>query len=163
MPRFAPSTHLVTHEVVNQPAEFGGINLFDMDFALKEAALREGGAWLEAPLRALGGAVGAERVLELGELANRHPPDLATFDRYGRRIDEVRFHPAWHELMGIAMEHRIHDIAWAEPRPGGHVGHAALLALFTQAEAGVMCPDEHDLFVGARASEDGRGGRVVAR
>ena len=140
MPGFAPSTRLATHEVSNQPAEFGGINLFDTDLALKEAALREGGAWLEAPLRALGAEAGSERVLELGEQANRHAPELATFDRYGRRVDEVRFHPAWHELMGLAMEHRIHDIAWAEKRPGGHVGHAALLALFTQAEAGAMCP-----------------------
>ncbi len=140
MPRFAPSTRLVTHEVANQPAEFGGINLFDTDLALSEAALREGGAWLAAPLRALGAEAGSERVLELGELANRHPPELATFDRYGRRLDEVKFHPAWHGLMDLAMQHRIHDIAWAEPRPGGHVGHAALLALFTQAEAGAMCP-----------------------
>src|SRR3546814_13260665 len=69
------------------------------------------------------------------DLANRFPPELATFDLHGRRIDEVRFHPAYHALMRLATEHRIHDIAWAHEGNGGHVAHAALLALFTQAEA----------------------------
>src|SRR3546814_19072942 len=72
--------------------------------------------------------------------ANRFPPELATFDLHGRRIDEVRFHPAYHALMRLATEHRIHDIAWPHEGNGGHVAHAALLALFTQAEAGVMFP-----------------------
>lgn len=140
MPRFSPSTRLITHEVMNQPAEFAGRNLYETDLAFREAARREGGDWLDAPFSALGAAVGSERVLELGDLANRHPPELVSFDRYGRRLDEARFHPAYHELMGLAMEHRIHDIAWTAGRSGGHVGHLGLLALFTQAEAGVMCP-----------------------
>ena len=140
MPRHAPGTRLATHEVSNQPGEFAGRNLFATDMALRDAALREGGCWLEMPLSALGEAAGSEHVLELGEVANRCPPELVSFDRYGRRLDEVRFHPAYHELMTLAMEHRIHDIAWAQPRPGGHVAHAALLTLFTQAEAGTMCP-----------------------
>ena len=139
MPSHAPRTLLATHEVGNQPGEFAGRNLFGTDAAIREAALREGGARLAKPLSAMGAAAGSEEVLELGALANRHPPELATFDRYGRRLDEVRFHPAYHRLMALAMEHGIHDIAWREG-PGGHVAHAALLALFTQAEAGVMCP-----------------------
>ena len=140
MPSYAPATRLATHEVANQPGEFAGRNLYATDIALKEAALREGGAWLDAPLDALGAEAGSEQMLELGELANRHPPELTGFDRYGRRIDEVRFHPAYHSLMTRAMEHRIHDLAWSHEGPGGHVAHAALLALFTQAEAGTMCP-----------------------
>jgi putative acyl-CoA dehydrogenase len=140
MPRHAPRTQLLTHEVLNQPGEFAGRDLYATDTALREAAVREGGAWVEAPLKALGQAVGSEQVLEWGETANRFPPELVTFDRYGRRIDEARFHPAYHQLMALAMEHRIHDIAWTEGRPGGHVAHAALLAMFTEAEAGVMCP-----------------------
>ena len=140
MPSFAPRTRQTTHEVFNQPPEFAGRNLFTCDAAFAAAALREGGAWLEPRLHALGEAVGSERVLELGEQANRHGPELVSFDRYGRRLDEVRFHPAYHELMGLAMDHRIHDIAWSDPPGGGHVAHMSLLALFTQAEAGVMCP-----------------------
>jgi putative acyl-CoA dehydrogenase len=140
MPRFSPSTRLETHEVFNQPPEFAGRNLYLTDVAFREGVLREGGGWLDAPLTALGAAVGSEEVLEWGEQANRFPPELTDFDRYGRRIDEARFHPAYHSLMGLAMDHRIHDIAWAADRAGGHVGHLASLALFTQAEAGVMCP-----------------------
>jgi putative acyl-CoA dehydrogenase len=132
---------LATHEVTNQPPEFAGLNLFLTDVALREAALREGGDWLQAPLAALGAAVGSEEVLDLGATANRHSPELTAFDRYGQRLDEVRFHPAYHQLMALAMDHGIHDIAWREEeRPGAHVAHAAMLALFTQAEAGTMCP-----------------------
>ena len=140
MPRHAPTTQLETHEVFNQPPPFAGHNLFDSDLALREAAIREGGDWVAAPLSALGAVAGSEAVLELGELANRHPPELVPFDRYGRRIDEARFHPSYHQLMGVAMDHHIHDIAWTADRPGGHVAHAGLLALMTQAEAGVLCP-----------------------
>src|SRR3546814_10045109 len=89
--------------------------------SLREAAQREGGGWIEAPLRALGEAVGTEEVLDMGMEANRFPPELATFDLHGRRIDEVRFHPAYHALMRLATEHRIHDIAWAHEGNGGHV------------------------------------------
>ena len=140
MPPFSPAIRLETHEVFNQPPPFAGFNLFEIDPALKEAALREGGAWLEAQASALGAVCGSEEVLALGADANRHPPELMSFDRYGQRLDEVEFHPAYHRLMGLAMEHHIHDVAWTALRPGGHVAHAVLLALFTQAEAGVMCP-----------------------
>ncbi|MDP2261344.1 MAG: isovaleryl-CoA dehydrogenase [Caulobacter sp.] len=140
MPRHAPSTQLETHEVFNQPPAFIGHNLFDTDRAMREAALREGGDWVGEPLSKLGAVAGSEAVLELGDLANRHPPELVSFDRYGQRIDEARFHPSYHQLMGVAMDHRIHDIAWTADRPGGHVAHAGLLALMTQAEAGVLCP-----------------------
>ncbi len=140
MPRHAPSTQLETHEVFNQPPAFVGHNLFDTDRAMREAALREGGDWVGEPLSNLGAVAGSEAVLELGDLANRHPPELVPFDRYGQRIDEARFHPSYHQLMGVAMDHRIHDIAWTADRPGGHVAHAGLLALMTQAEAGVLCP-----------------------
>jgi putative acyl-CoA dehydrogenase len=119
MPAFAPATRLRTHDVTNQPAELVNRNLYAIDAALREGALREGGAWLDAPLMALGEEVGSERILELGALANRFPPELASFDRYGQRIDEVRFHPAYHELMTRAMDHGIHDIAWRAAQPGG--------------------------------------------
>lgn len=140
MPRFAPATILETHEVTNQPPEFAGQNLYCIDQPLREAVLREAGAWLDQRAGALGAAVGSEAVLELGDLANRHPPELVSFDRFGRRLDEVRFHPAYHQLMSLATEHQIPDIAWTTDQPGGHVAHLTLLALFTQAEAGTMCP-----------------------
>ena len=107
---------------------------------LREAAIREGGSWVDPPLAALGEEAGSEAFLEYGETANRHPPELLTFDRHGRRIDEVRFHPAYHALMEAGMRHRIHSVAWTDARPGSHVLHAAMLAVFTEAEAGAMCP-----------------------
>ena len=140
MPRHAPSTRLITHEVFNQPPDFAGRNLFTSDPVLRHWARREGGDWVEAPLTALGAAAGSEEVLAWGEEANRYPPELTVFDRYGRRIDEVRFHPSYHRLMDLAMEHRIHSIAWVEERPGAHVAHSALMALFSEAEQGTMCP-----------------------
>jgi putative acyl-CoA dehydrogenase len=140
MIRHAPRTVLTTHDVANQPSEFVDINLYATDLAMREAVRREAGDWLDARAMALGEAVGSEEVLAWGEEANRNPPELVSFDRYGRRVDEARFHPSYHALMGLAMRHGIHDVAWDGQKPGGHVGHAALLALFTQAEAGVMCP-----------------------
>ena len=128
MPRFAPRTSLATHDVTNQPPDFFGRDLYVTDPALREAASREGGAWVDGPLRQLGPLVGSEQVLEWADEANRHPPELLSFDRCGRRIDEVRFHPAYHALMELGMRHRIHSIAWTAGQPGGHVAHAALLA-----------------------------------
>lgn len=136
----APEARLGTHDVFNQPAPFAPRNLYLTDIPLRAAVRRAAGEGLDERLARLGAVLGEERVLDLGEAANRNPPELVSFDRYGRRLDEVRFHPAYHELMTLAMDHRIHDLAWAETGPGRHLLHLAPLALFTQAEAGVMCP-----------------------
>jgi putative acyl-CoA dehydrogenase len=138
----APRARLETHTVENQPPPFAGHNLYLTDLALREAVQREAGDWLDGRASALGAVAGSEDVLALGEAANRNKPELVSFDRYGRRLDEVRFHPSYHSLMALAMEHRIHDLAWAVDTPGRHLGHAALLAIFGQAEAGTMCPIE---------------------
>ena len=136
----APVTALPTHNVANQPTEYAPCDLWATDGPLREAVRREGAAWAEPALASLGTAAGSEAVMALGELANRHPPQPRTFDARGHRLDEVDFHPAYHELMALAFGRRLHAIAWAHPRPGGHVAHAALGYLLTQAEAGVLCP-----------------------
>ncbi|HEV7369337.1 isovaleryl-CoA dehydrogenase [Arenibaculum sp.] len=140
MPSRDPMVELATHEVANQPPDFAGRNLYLTDLALREAVHREGAGWAEHDLASLGEEAGGERVLELGDLANRCPPELRAFDRFGRRVDEVRFHPAYHELMSLAVGHGIHSVAWTAGRPGGHVAHAAKGYLLAQAEAGVLCP-----------------------
>jgi putative acyl-CoA dehydrogenase len=140
MTAYAPQVHLETHDVTNAPPPFGARNFYVEDRALREAARLFGGEWVEAPLSALGAAAGSEEAQQWGEDANRYTPEIATFDRFGRRIDEVKFHTAYHSLMALAMEHRIHSIGWRETRGGRHVAHAALLALATEAEAGTMCP-----------------------
>ncbi len=134
------SVEMETHTVENQPPPFVGHNLYVTDLALQEAVRREAGDWLEDRAIALGALVGSEQLLQLGVEADRNKPELVSFDRYGRRLDEVRFHPSYHSFMALAMEHRLHDLPWTVDLPARHLGHAALLALFTQAEAGTMCP-----------------------
>ena len=140
MAAYAPLTHLETHDVTNVPQPFAGRNLYRTDTALWDAVRLYGGDWVDGPLAALGEVVGSEEVLQWGDDANRHTPELQTFDRFGRRIDEVKFHPSYHQLMALAMEHRIHDIAWLGKGQGSHVAQAAMVALFTQTEPGIMCP-----------------------
>src|SRR5689334_742432 len=88
-----------THEVFNQAPPFENVNLLRCDPALREGLAREGAAWALDRLDALGAQLGRAEVLDLARLANTHGPRLVSFDRAGRRVDEVEFHPAWHELM----------------------------------------------------------------
>jgi putative acyl-CoA dehydrogenase len=123
----------------NQPPPLAGYDLYGENRPLVEAVAREGGAWADAELRSLGTRLGGEP-LEWGRLANEHPPKLRTHDRFGERIDEVEFHPAWHELLRLGVEHGLHASPWREPRPGAHVARAAAFATLAQVEAGVGCP-----------------------
>lgn len=136
----APISDLPTHVVTNQPPLLEDYDLFAADPALGEALEREGAGWATAQVQAMGQACGSAEVISKGFEANRHPPELRAFDRYGRRIDEVGFHPAWHDLMSLGIEAGVHSIPWTDERPGRHVAHAALEYLLTQAEAGVCCP-----------------------
>jgi putative acyl-CoA dehydrogenase len=128
-----------THEVTNQPPPLVGYDA-SADPALLDALRREGAGWAEPGLRQLGLLAGSEQAQENGRLANEHPPKLRTHDRYGHRVDEVEFHPAWHELMATAIRHGLHATPWREQRPGAHVARAAGLYIWGQAEAGHLCP-----------------------
>ncbi len=127
-------------EVFNQPPPLEDYNLFAYDVPLQEALRREGGDWAEAKVSEFGALMGRAETLRLGELANRHPPILRTHDRFGHRIDEVEFHPAWHELMRIGVTHEHHSLPWTNPRAGGHVVRAALNMLRHQVDEGASCP-----------------------
>ena len=139
-----PITELPTHTVSNQPPPLEDINLFELDTVLSEGLRREGAAWATERVRNFGAAIGTAQALKNGELANRYPPVLKTFDRFGQRIDEVEFHPAYHDLMTLGIEAGIHSIAWTHAASntgsGGHVAHTALEYLLVQTEAGVCCP-----------------------
>ncbi len=130
----------VTHEVINQPVELADYNLYEFDAALKDAVRREGAEWAANRLGAFGGRLGSAESLERGALANRNPPELDTHDRYGRRVDLVRFHPAYHELMRSAIEEGLHSSPWTDPREGAHVARAAGFYMQSQVEAGHGCP-----------------------
>jgi putative acyl-CoA dehydrogenase len=134
------AARFVTHEVLNQPPPLEHTNLFEQDLALAEAAEREGAGSGLQRLRNFGAWLGTPEAIRLGEQANRHPPELRSHDRFGRRIDEVAFHPAWHALMARAIAERVHDLPWAEPGPGAHVTRAAAAFLLNQVESGVCCP-----------------------
>ena len=136
----APLTDLGTHQVQNQVPPLEDYNLFDADPALVEAVRREGAGWAEHELRAFGALMGSERVQRLGFDANRFKPELRTFDRYGQRVDEVEYHPAYHELMRLAVEQGMPSLPWRDARPGAHVAHSVMLYLLSQVEAGVCCP-----------------------
>ena len=128
-----------THEVLNQPPPLSGYDVAD-DSAMLAALRREGAGWAEETVRALGRRAGSERAAEWGRLANEHPPVLRTHDRYGHRTDEVEFHPAWHELLTVAVQHGLHAAPWRDERPGAHVARAAGLYVWGAAEAGHLCP-----------------------
>ena len=129
-----------THEVCNQPVALENYNAWQTDIALMEAVAREGGSWAQDHLSAFGACTGGD-LIDSGFAANENPPKLRTFDRYGRRIDEVEFHPAYHELMAAGMEYGMSSFAWRhENRKGAHVARAAVMYLGSQADAGFGCP-----------------------
>ncbi len=130
----------MNHEVLNQPPPLAGYNLFTTDRVLHASVAREGAAWACPQLQKYGETIGSPEAIAWGALANENPPVLHTHDRYGRRRDEVDFHPAWHQLMRLAVENGIHNLPWAAPQPGAHTARAALAFLASQNEAGHMCP-----------------------
>ncbi|MFI6285016.1 acyl-CoA dehydrogenase family protein [Streptomyces sp. NPDC051018] len=130
-----------THTVTNQAPPLVGYDVYTADRALSEAVERHVAPELldgvREELAALGRTAGSVQAQEWGRLANEHPPRLRTHDRYGNRIDEVEFHPAWHRLLGHAVTAGLTN-AWG--RPAGHVRRAAGFLIWTQAEAGHGCP-----------------------
>lgn len=125
--------------VANQPPPLENYDLFTENVPLVEALRREGADGREEECAAFGRLCGGEP-LELGRLANEHPPILRAFDRFGERIDEVEFHPAWHELLRLGVEHGLHAAAWTETKPYPHVARATRFMTLAYAEAGVGCP-----------------------
>ncbi|MEO6324337.1 MAG: isovaleryl-CoA dehydrogenase [Thermoanaerobaculia bacterium] len=129
-----------THEVSNQTPPLAGYDLFATDRALRDAVVREGAGWAEQKLHLAGTELGAPEQRELGRLANQHPPILRAFDSRGNRIDQVEFHPAWHELLGGITRRGLHTGPWSEPQAGAHVARAAEYLMQAQVEAGTLCP-----------------------
>ncbi len=128
-----------THRVDNQPPPLADVDLFATNRPLVEALEREGGGWARERVGALGRIAGAEGI-EWGFQANENPPKLRTHDRYGHRIDEVEFHPAWHRLLQTAVAHEVHALPWRSAEPGAHVARAGLFITFDQVESGHDCP-----------------------
>jgi putative acyl-CoA dehydrogenase len=124
----------------NQPPPLQNYDFYRADRALQEAVTREGAPWAHDDLSEFGRLLGRAETIEWGALANRNPPILHSYDRYGDALDAVEFHPAWHQMMALGVGAGVHAAPWAEPRPGAHVARAAKVMLLVQAEAGVQCP-----------------------
>ncbi len=130
----------LTHTVENQPPPLVPYDAFASDLPLREALVREGGDWARAEVAEYGRLAGSE-LMELGRLANEHRPRFVPVDRYGHRVDEVEFHPAYHRLMATAVRHGVSGFAWRHAdHPGAHVARAALMFLHNQADQGSSCP-----------------------
>jgi len=128
---------LATHEVLNQPAPRGDLDLWGDDPAVQTHA---GAAGADAAhLADYGARIGTQAMRAAGRDANRQPPELLLFDAGGRRLDEVRFHPAYHDLMQAGIGAGYAALPW-EGAQGGHASHAAMVYLTSQVEPGVCCP-----------------------
>ncbi|WP_329047315.1 acyl-CoA dehydrogenase family protein [Amycolatopsis sp. NBC_01488] len=128
-----------THEVTNQVPPFTGHDTAD-DPALLAGLERADAGWASDELHELGRLAGSEQAQEWGRVVNENEPVLRTHDRYGHRIDEVEFHPYWHELMTVAVSHGLHGTPWRDPRAGAHAARAAKFYVWGQVEAGHSCP-----------------------
>ncbi|MEO6503268.1 MAG: acyl-CoA dehydrogenase family protein [Jatrophihabitantaceae bacterium] len=130
-----------THQVLNVPAPWAGVNLFDDDRALAAALAAAGAdAGQLRRLSLLGRQAGTAEAQDWARLANLYPPVLRSHDRYGNRIDEVEFHPSWHQLMSVAVGNGLHAAPWADPSPNAHLVRAAGFYVWSQLEQGHGCP-----------------------
>ena len=129
-----------THEVTNQVPELQDYNIFTTDVVLTDGVRREQAGWHEQALTRFGAELGSSEILRLGDLANRHPPELDTHDRFGNRIDRVEFHPSWHALLALMRREGLHALPWLQPKAGAHVARAAGYFMQAQVEAGSLCP-----------------------
>ena len=130
-----------THQVVNVPTPWSGVNLVDDDRSLIAALTAAGAdAGQLRRLSALGRLAGTPEAQDWARLANQYPPVLRTHDRYGHRIDEVEFHPSWHQLMDVAVSNGLHAAPWADPSPNAHLVRAAGFYVWGQVEQGHGCP-----------------------
>jgi putative acyl-CoA dehydrogenase len=129
-----------THDVANQPPPLEDVNLYALDACLRESVAREGAGAAGEALEDFGGKLGARETLRLAVEANTNEPILRTFDRYGNRVDEIDFHPAWHALMAMAVGHGTHA-GFCDPADGGgQVARAAAFLMLGEVENGVQCP-----------------------
>ncbi len=135
-----PDTLANTHEVFNQTPPLVNYNAYEGDSALKEAVVREGAAWAIPQISAHGARTGSAEVIEWGYQANEFQPQFHSHDRLGNRVDLVKYHDGYHNLMALSLESGFHALPWTDPKPGAHVARAAMGILQGQVDAGHGCP-----------------------
>ena len=130
-----------THDVTNIVPELRDYNLYETDLALQEAVQRADAGVHVASLSSYGARLGAAETLRAAELANHHKPELQSFDRQGRRIDYVAFHPSWHQMMKMLREQNLVAQPFSDLRPGAWAAYAAGFSMHGQIEPGSQCPN----------------------
>lgn len=128
-----------THEVFNQPSPLENYNAYHSDTPLQHWVKVFQGDFAEDKLSNYGAITGGE-LIEAGFLANEHKPEFSPHDRFGNRVDLVKFHPAYHQLMRTAIEAGLHALPWTQPQQGAHVARAAMEYMHNQADSGSGCP-----------------------
>ncbi|MFD4470339.1 acyl-CoA dehydrogenase family protein [Rhodococcus sp. NPDC058505] len=129
-----------THEVFNQAPPRVDVNEYTSNGPLVEGVAHYDADWAQQELTEVGALVGTESFQHDAELANTITPEFHSHDKWGNRIDEVEFHPAYHRIIGAAVSHGAHTSAWADPKPGANVARAASFMMFAQIEPGHSCP-----------------------
>src|SRR4051794_30202967 len=124
----------------NQAPPLVDHNTVTSDLALVEAVTRHASAAMVEDLAPLGAEASTAEAREHGILANRNEPELVSYDRYGNRVDEVRFHPSWHWLMERGIGHGLAATPWTSDDPHAHVRRAAGFFAWAQTEPGHGCP-----------------------
>ncbi|UKJ08062.1 isovaleryl-CoA dehydrogenase [Solitalea lacus] len=129
-----------THDVFNQPPPLEDYNLYLTNPILKGCVEQFNASWAHLQLTKFGAQMGSSKVIQWGFLANQFTPALKAFNRFGFRINEVDFHPSWHELMHLAMANRLHNLPWVDQQPYCHSVRAALMMMASEVEFGHLCP-----------------------
>jgi len=135
-----------THEVLNQVPAMADYDAYSHDPTLTKILATFGADWFVPRAQEIGKRVGSARVQDLARQANRNLPELRTHDRWGNRIDQIEFHPAWHELMSLGTRDEFHSLCWIRPRAGAQVARGAISYLWNQGENGILLPSRDDLF-----------------
>ncbi len=130
----------MTHEVFNQPEPLVNYNLFETNRPLQDTLKFNAPGTATSALTQLGAVLGTAEMQTHARLANVHGPELHTHDRFGRRIDQVEFHPSYHALMTVATGAGLHGTPWTGDGDSPHVQRAAGFMLFTELEPSTLCP-----------------------
>lgn len=129
-----------THHVENQPPWRVDLDEYQLNGPLRDAVTAFGGGWADGELHEIGMQVGSAAFQRDATIANAHTPVAHTHDRWGYRLDEVEYDPAYHRVLAAALARGAHTSAWADPRDGASVARAAAFMLFAQVEPGHACP-----------------------
>ena len=131
---------MITHQVTNQSPPFEGLNLYRIDAVIQHLVQRQDLSWAEDQLVDYGRILGQKEWIYKGKLANQYPPRFHSHDQKGFRVDEIEFHPAYHQLMKLAIDHQLPSLPWDNSNKHAHVARCMLNYMDNQNEAGTNCP-----------------------